>query len=111
MVVSTDSTCCHEFTSQFGLDIFLYAKNTQSYREYRVAHATVYLNGPATGHSTPTKRDVNFVMVERTDPSNYDNQNGDGIGLVCVRVCVCACVRDVFAIYDTNILPRLIMIQ
>ena len=41
---------------------------------------------------------------------------------VCVRVCVCvyaracvcartlACVRDVFAIYDNNILPRLIMI-
>ena len=27
-----------------------------------------------------------------------------------VRACVCACVRDVFAIYDDNILPRLIMI-
>ena len=31
-----------------------------------------------------------------------------------VRTCVCtrvhACVRDVFAIYDDNILPRLIMI-
>ena len=29
-----------------------------------------------------------------------------------VRACVCmrACVRDVFAIYDNNILPRLIMI-
>ena len=25
-------------------------------------------------------------------------------------VCVCACVRDVFAIYDNNILPRMIMI-
>ena len=42
--------------------------------------------------------------------------------LVCVFVCVCvcartivrvcmrACVRDVFAIYDNNISPRLIMI-
>ena len=38
---------------------------------------------------------------------------------VCVRACactcvpacvVCACVRDVFAIYDNNTLPRLIMI-
>ena len=37
---------------------------------------------------------------------------------VCMRVCVCVCVhacvrafvRDVFAIYDNNILPRLIMI-
>ena len=25
---------------------------------------------------------------------------------VCVRACVRACVRDVFAIYDNNILPR-----
>ena len=29
---------------------------------------------------------------------------------VCVRACVRACVRDVFAIYDNNILLRLIMI-
>ena len=29
---------------------------------------------------------------------------------VCVRACVRACVRDVFAIYDNNISPRLIMI-
>ena len=30
----------------------------------------------------------------------------------CERVCACvhACVRDVFAIYDNDILPRLIMI-
>ena len=28
----------------------------------------------------------------------------------CVRASVRACVRDVFAIYDNNILPRLIMI-
>ena len=29
---------------------------------------------------------------------------------VCVRACMCACLRDVFAIYDNNALPRLIMI-
>ena len=29
---------------------------------------------------------------------------------VCARACVHACVRDVFAIYDNYILPRLIMI-
>ena len=29
LFVSTDSTSCHEFPSQFGLAIFLYAKNTQ----------------------------------------------------------------------------------
>ena len=45
-------------------------------------------------------------MVGRTDPSNSD----DGEWMcACARVCVCvcvrACVRDVFAIYDTNIYP------
>ena len=30
---------------------------------------------------------------------------------VCIHACVCACVRDVFAIYDNNTLPRLIMIR
>ena len=30
--------------------------------------------------------------------------------VVCARAYVRACVRDVFAIYDDNILPRLIMI-
>ena len=60
-------------------------------------------------------------MVGCTDPSNSDNQNVDGGGLLCAcaRVCVCArvcacvraCVRDVFAIYDNNILPRPIMIM
>ena len=29
---------------------------------------------------------------------------------MCARACVHACVRDVFAIYDNDILPRLIMI-
>ena len=28
----------------------------------------------------------------------------------CARACVHACVRDVFAIYDNDILPRLIVI-
>ena len=61
-------------------------------------------------------------MIGRTGPSNSDNQNCDGGGLVCARVrvyartrvcvcmCVCACVRDVFAIYENKIVPRLIMI-
>ena len=29
---------------------------------------------------------------------------------VCARACVYACMRDVFEIYDNDILPRLIMI-
>ena len=43
--------------------------------------------------------------------------HGVGVGVcvfasesVCARACVHACVRDVFAIYDNYILPRLIMI-
>ena len=48
-------------------------------------------------------------MVGRT--ANID---GRGWGCECARVyaCVrpCMCVRDVFAIYEDNILPRLIMI-
>ena len=38
---------------------------------------------------------------------------GEGVRVCeCERVCACvhACVRDVFAIYDNDILPRLIMI-
>ena len=53
--LSTDSTFCHEFASQFGLEFF-YAKNTKNYCEYRVAHAIVYLNEAATVLSTPAKR-------------------------------------------------------
>ena len=32
---------------------------------------------------------------------------------ICAHACACvrACMRDVFAIYDSNILPRLIMIM
>ena len=48
-------------------------------REYRVAHPNVYLNEAATGHSTAAKKGVNVIMVGRTDPSNSDNQNGDGV--------------------------------
>ena len=33
LFVSTDSTSCHEFASQFGLAIFLYAKNIQNLGE------------------------------------------------------------------------------
>ena len=49
-------------------------------------------------------------MVGRTDTPNSDaDSRGWGVHAgECVRVC--ACMRDVFAIYDNNILPRLIMI-
>ena len=53
LFVSTENISSHEFASQFGLDIFLYAKNTQNYREYRVAYATVYLNEAPTAGNRP----------------------------------------------------------
>ena len=47
-------------------------------------------------------------MVGHTDTATVV---GGGVSeCVRARVCVHACVRDVFAIYDNNILPRLIMI-
>ena len=54
------------------------------------------------------------VMVGRTDTANSDGR-GWGVRVrecerVCARACVHACVRDVFAIYDNDILPRLIMV-
>ena len=58
-------------------------------------------------------------MVGRTGTANSDGR-GWGVRVrvsecvrvgVCVRACMRACVRDdVFAIYDNNILSRLIMI-
>ena len=83
LFVSTDSTSCYEFASQVGLEMVLYAKKSQNYHEYRVEHATVYLNEAATAIQRRRKVGVNVVMVGRTDPSNSDNQNGDGGGLLC----------------------------
>ena len=51
---------------------------------------------------------VNFVVFDHHRPLNSDNL--DGGGWVCVCVCVHECVCDVFAIYNNNIWPRLIMI-
>ena len=102
--------------------IVLYAKNTQNYREYRVACATVYLNEVATGHWSPAplaKEGVNSVMghgwAHRPIEQRHPVRRWQWVGVcasvrVCARACVRACMRDVFAIYDNNIWPRLIMI-
>ena len=75
-------------------------------------------------HWNRRKGGVNYVTVGRTDPSISDNGGGRGArARVCVRECVRVCarvcayvracvrvwVRDVFAICDNNIWPRLIM--
>ncbi len=83
-------------------------ENTQNYREYRVARATDHLNEAATGHCSPAelaKRSVNCITVgchrpiEQWQPERRWQ---------CV--CVCVRARHVFAIYDNNIWPRLIII-
>ena len=68
LFVPTESISCHEFASQFGLAVFLYAKNTQNYCEYRVAHTNVYLNEAATAYCLP-------VTVGRSPATTY--MNGD----------------------------------
>ena len=53
------------------------------------------------------------VVLGRIDTANSDGRGGVCVFAsvsVCARACVHACVRDVFAIYDNDILPRLIMI-
>ena len=77
LFVSTESISCHDVASQFGLAIFLYAKNTHNYREYRVAHANVYFNEAATSHCSP-------VTVDRSAASTYiigDNSEHSGVRL------------------------------
>ena len=99
MFVSTENTSCHKFTSQFGLAIFLYAKNTQKPRGNRVASASVYLNDPAIGHWSPAelaKRAVNYATVGPHRPiEQRQPERRRRCVCVCVRVCVCAraCVR------------------
>ena len=89
LFISTESISCHEFASQFGLAIFLYAKNTQNYREYCVAYATVYLND----RSTQTHRTA----------TSWTAMGGCVHVRLCACACVCACVRGVFVIYDNII--------
>ena len=89
LFLSSDSTPCHEFASQFGLAIFLYAKNFQNPGEIGWP-ARVRLNDPATG--------LNASGAGRHDwaQMNIANQyRSDGGVCVCVHVCVLthACAR------------------
>ena len=94
LFLSDESTSCHEFASQFSLEIFLHAKNTQNYREYRVARVTVYLNEAATGHwspAEPAKRGVNSVKVgrhrsiEQRQPERRWQWAGASVRVMCLQ--------------------------
>ena len=103
MFLSSDSTSCHEFASQFGLAIFLYAKNIQNLGEIGCP-ARVCLNDPATGYEC--QRSGHHGWVQTNIANLY---HGDGGVCVLAHACACvrtrayACVHDVFAIYDNNI--------
>ena len=47
----------------FRHSIYLYAKNPQNYREYRVANATVYLSEAPTGHSSPAEQSKGWHII------------------------------------------------
>ena len=91
-----------------------------------VARACVSLNDPATGHECQWNRRkgaltpscLGAIEPERRRQCVYACEQVHLLAPVCARVCACAfvhacmsvCLRDVFALYDNNILPRLIMI-
>ena len=97
----------------------MYAKNTQNYREYPVAPATVYLNDSDTDRSKQAKGGGALNSSWLGAPTHRTATTRMAMGVVgwcvrvsvraCVHACAHACVRDVFAINDNNILPRLIM--
>ena len=70
---------------------FLYAKNTQNYREYWVTRATIYLNEAATGHWSPATRDLrhSWAPARHRTATTWTAPVEGG----CVRVCVRASVR------------------
>ena len=106
LIVSPECISCHEFASQFGLEFVLYAGKKPNLSLIQSRPHVVYFNGSPTGHclaSVESGAPNHGVMVGRTDTANTMS---DGRGWRCAR----ACVRDVFAIYDNDILPRLIMI-
>ena len=92
-------------------------------RGNRITSTCVYLNDPATGHECQLNRQkggVNFVTLGSHRRIEHERRRL----CVCVRACVrlhvracmhvraweSACVRDLFAIYEKKISPRLIMI-
>ena len=124
LIVSSESISCHEFASQFGLEFVLYAKNPKPI--VNTESTACCLFQCITDRPLSRQRRKRCTQPWRTDWAHrYSEQRrswvGVGVGVclfaslsvcarACVRACMHACVRDVFAIYDNDILPRLIMI-
>ena len=97
--------------SQFGLAFYLYAKNFQNLWEIGwLVRLFISMSRRSAIVSPASERVSVMVWAHRNSEQRWS----------CVGVCVCAnvrvrtsvhaYVRDVFAIYDDNILSRLIMI-
>ena len=89
LFVSTDSTSCHEFASQFDLAICLCAKKHPRPRGNRVASTCVYLNDPATGHECQRNRRKEALTPSRLGAIEPERRRR----CVCasMRACLCAC--------------------
>ena len=99
LFVSTDSTSCHQFVPQFGLECYIREKHpTLSQILRRTRYCLFERSRALPVIQCRRKGGVNFVCASVCV-------------CVCVRMCVRACVRDVFAIYDNNTLTRLIIIK
>ena len=108
LFVLSESISCHEFASQFGLEFVLYAEKNQTYCEYRVARMLFISMDHRPAIVSPASKAVRPTMT----PSWLGAPKQRTATVVGgVLVCVSVCVHDVFAIYDNNILPRLIMIM
>ena len=93
LFVSSDSTSCHEFATQFGLAIFVKREKHPKPRGNRVASACVYLNDPATVHGCQWNRRKGALTSSGLGATDASNLNEDGGVCVCVCVCVyCVCV-------------------
>ena len=96
----------------------LYARKKSNLSLIQSRPHVVYFNGSPTGHCLPSVESGapnHDRLIGRTDTADSDGRGEGGVCVfasvsVCARACVHACVRDVFAIYDNDILPRLIMI-
>ncbi len=98
LFVSSESTSCHKFASQFGLTIF-YTRKTSKTIANTASHTRLLIrmkHRPAIhGQRNRRKDGVSSSWLGAHRPCNTDNLDSDGSGWVglCARVCVRVCVH------------------
>ena len=122
LFVSTESTSSHDFASQFGVAFFYTRKTPQQLTEDLRPREWLFewTRERSLIASDPSKRGVNCDTVMRQRPKEqrqperrrrcvYARAHARERARAYVRACVGVCMC-VFAIYENNIWPRLIMI-